>query len=56
MEKLTDVEVSLVMDTLFDSLMVFIADNDEQEYDDEISVLESAIEKLRVILEEKESN
>lgn len=43
---LTTKQVDLVMDTLYDKVLEYKADNDEQIYDDEIELLQDAIDQI----------
>jgi hypothetical protein len=39
-------QVDLVMDTLYDAVLAMKADNDGQEYDEEIELLQDAIDQI----------
>jgi hypothetical protein len=43
---LTEKETNLVIEILMDRLLEYKADNDEQEYEEEIEILTSAIDSL----------
>ena len=43
---LNNKQAEIVMETLYDALLVMKADNDEQEYDEEIELLQDAIDEI----------
>jgi hypothetical protein len=43
---LTEQQANLVIDTLMDRLLEYKADNDEQEYDEEIELLTNSIDAI----------
>ena len=43
---LTSKQVDLVMDTLYDAVLAYKADNDGQMYDEEIELLQDAIDQI----------
>jgi hypothetical protein len=43
---LTTKQVDLVMDTLYDAVLAMKADNDAQMYDEEIELLQDAIDQI----------
>jgi hypothetical protein len=43
---LTEAEANIVMDTLYDAVLAMKADNDEQKYDEEIELLQNAIDVI----------